>query len=116
MRMNVDRAYRLAVERYQEYGGDAEAALARLKTIPVSLHCWQGDDIRGFEQFGGELGGGLAATGKAKTLRFGALWDHYCESSGVPGGEVWLTDVRQYERDVLSRRTAETHWDAALAR
>jgi L-rhamnose isomerase len=63
MRMNVDTAYRLAAERYQEYGVDTEAALARLKTIPVSLHCWQGDDVRGFEQFGGELGGGLAATG-----------------------------------------------------
>jgi L-rhamnose isomerase len=63
MSMKIDMAYRLAAERYQEYGVDAEAALARLKTIPVSLHCWQGDDVRGFEQFGGELGGGLAATG-----------------------------------------------------
>ena len=63
MSKSVDQAYRLAAERYQEYGVDTEAALARLKTIPVSLHCWQGDDVRGFEQFGGELGGGLAATG-----------------------------------------------------
>ena len=63
MSMNVEKAYRLAAERYQEYGVDTEAALARLRTIPVSLHCWQGDDVRGFEQFGGDLGGGLAATG-----------------------------------------------------
>ena len=63
MRMNIDQAYRLAAERYQELGVDTESALARLGTIPVSLHCWQGDDVRGFEQFGGELGGGLAATG-----------------------------------------------------
>ena len=71
MSTNVEKAYRLAAERYQEYGVDTEAALARLRTIPVSLHCWQGDDVRGFEQFGGELGGGLAATGnypgKART-------------------------------------------------
>ena len=63
MRMKVDQAYRLAVERYQDYGVDTEAALARLTTIPVSLHCWQGDDVRGFEPSGVELGGGLAATG-----------------------------------------------------
>jgi L-rhamnose isomerase len=63
MSMNVDKAYRLAAERYQEYGVDTEKALARLRTVPVSLHCWQGDDVRGFEQFGGELTGGIAATG-----------------------------------------------------
>lgn len=63
MRMNVDQSYRLAADRYQELGVDTESALARLGSIPVSLHCWQGDDVRGFEQFGGELGGGLAATG-----------------------------------------------------
>ncbi len=63
MSTNIDQAYRLAAERYQACGVDTEAALARLKTIPVSLHCWQGDDVRGFETSGGGLGGGLAATG-----------------------------------------------------
>jgi L-rhamnose isomerase len=63
MSVKVDKAYQLAAERYQEYGVDTESALARLRTIPVSLHCWQGDDVRGFEQSGGDLGGGLAATG-----------------------------------------------------
>jgi L-rhamnose isomerase len=63
MRKGIDQAYGLAAERYQEFGVNTEAALARLRTVPVSLHCWQGDDVRGFEQFGGELGGGLAATG-----------------------------------------------------
>ncbi len=63
MSTNVEKAYKLAVERFAEGGVDVEAALARLKSIPVSLHCWQGDDVRGFEQVGGELGGGLAATG-----------------------------------------------------
>jgi len=63
MSINVEKAYRLAAERYQELGVDTEAAMARLDKIPVSLHCWQGDDVRGFEQAGGELGGGLAATG-----------------------------------------------------
>jgi L-rhamnose isomerase len=63
MSTNVEQAYRLAAERYHACGVDAEAALAKLRTVPVSLHCWQGDDVRGFENLGGELGGGLAATG-----------------------------------------------------
>jgi L-rhamnose isomerase len=63
MSESVGRSYRLAVARYQEYGVDVEAALARLTSMAVSLHCWQGDDVRGFEQAGGGLGGGLAATG-----------------------------------------------------
>src|SRR5450756_2617772 len=41
----------------------------------------------------------LALLEEAKTLPFGAVWDHYCESSGVPVGDAWLADVRRYERD-----------------
>ena len=58
----------------------------------------------------------LALLEEAKTLPFGAVWDHYCESSGVRVGDAWLADVRRYERDVLSRRTTKTRWDAAVAR
>lgn len=68
---NVESAYRLAKERYAEYGVDTEAALARLEKVPISLHCWQGDDVGGFEKTESELGGGLAVTGnypgKART-------------------------------------------------
>jgi L-rhamnose isomerase len=67
----VEQSYGLAKERYMELGVDTEAALARLATVPVSLHCWQGDDVAGFENTGTELGGGLAVTGnhpgKART-------------------------------------------------
>src|SRR5438034_5077049 len=67
----VDRAYALARERYLALGVDPAAALAKLATIPLSLHCWQGDDVGGFENAGQELGGGLAITGnypgKART-------------------------------------------------
>ncbi len=42
---------------------------------------------------------------EAKTLPFGAVWDRYCECAGVPVGDGWLSDVRRYERDVLSART-----------
>ena len=68
---SLNRAYDHARERYAEHGVDAEAALAGLAKAAISLHCWQGDDVGGFEQFGMELGGGLAATGnypgKART-------------------------------------------------
>lgn len=68
---SLNRAYDHARERYGEHGVDADAALAGLENVAISLHCWQGDDVGGFEQFGMELGGGLAATGnypgKART-------------------------------------------------
>jgi L-rhamnose isomerase len=56
-------AYSLAQEAYAEHGVDTEAALGTLARTPLSLHCWQGDDVRGFEPGAGEPGGGLAVTG-----------------------------------------------------
>jgi len=64
-------AYHLARERYAAIGVDVEHALKTLSQIPISLHCWQGDDVGGFENFGGTLTGGIVATGnypgKART-------------------------------------------------
>ena len=59
----MNTAYDLARERYASLGVDCDDALARLTAIPLSLHCWQGDDIRGFESVAEEVGGGLAVTG-----------------------------------------------------
>lgn len=68
---NVEQAYALAKQRYADLGVDVEKALERLASIPISLHCWQGDDVGGFENAGEELGAGLAVTGnypgKART-------------------------------------------------
>ena len=67
----VARSYALAQERYATLGVDVDLAIQALAQIPVSLHCWQGDDVGGFENFGSTLGGGLAVTGnypgKART-------------------------------------------------
>jgi L-rhamnose isomerase len=64
-------AYRLAHERYASLGVDANRALKTLAKIPISLHCWQDDDVGGFENFGAALSGGIAVTGnypgKART-------------------------------------------------
>ena len=61
---NTERAFASAKEQYAEWGVDVDAALTRLSTIAISLHCWQGDDVGGFENIGQELGGGLAVTGR----------------------------------------------------
>ncbi len=67
----IEQAYRLAVERYATLGVDVDAAIDRLGGIAVSLHCWQGDDVGGFEGTGEALSGGIAVTGnypgKART-------------------------------------------------
>src|SRR4051812_20715596 len=67
----IESAYALAKDRYAQLDVDTDRACAALKTIPISLHCWQGDDVGGFENNGSTLGGGLAVTGnypgKART-------------------------------------------------
>lgn len=68
---SIAAAYRLARERYAASGAETDAALQQMEKIPISLHCWQGDDIGGFENPGAGPGGGLAVTGnhpgKART-------------------------------------------------
>ena len=66
----ANTAYELARARYAQIGVDTDAAIEKLKTIPVSLHCWQCDDVTGFDH-DGPLTGGIQTTGnypgKAKT-------------------------------------------------
>ena len=64
--------YEYAKEKYAKLGIDTEAAINRLKSVPLALHCWQGDDVRGFDQKSdGPLTGGIQTTGnypgKART-------------------------------------------------
>jgi L-rhamnose isomerase len=67
----IERSYALARERYAELGVDSDAALRSLAPVSISLHCWQGDDVAGFESPDAGLGGGIATTGnypgKART-------------------------------------------------
>ena len=65
--------YSFARESYAAYGVDTEAVLVKLEQVPLSIHCWQGDDVGGFENPGAGLtGGGIQTTGnypgKARTL------------------------------------------------
>src|SRR5689334_19529995 len=60
---SIQQAYALARERYAEIGVDCRTALDTLRSIAISLHCWQGDDVGGFESAAGLTGGGIQATG-----------------------------------------------------
>ena len=68
---STDSRYEVAKEQLQAIGVATENAVRRLQEIPISLHCWQGDDGGGFENAGQKLDGGLAVTsnfpGKART-------------------------------------------------
>jgi len=63
--------YQSAEQQFADWGVDTETAIAALDTIPISVHCWQGDDVGGFEAKSGTSGGGIQATGnhpgKART-------------------------------------------------
>ena len=68
--MTIREKYEAAKQAYKNIGVDTDAALEALKKIPVSMHCWQGDDVVGFDG-AGALSGGIQTTGnypgKAKT-------------------------------------------------
>ena len=67
----IEKAYELAKECYAEIGVDSNKAIQQLNKIAISLHCWQGDDVGGFESGTGLSGGGIVPTGsypgKART-------------------------------------------------
>lgn len=60
--MTQKELYKIAQERYATIGVDTEVAIEKMMNIPISMHCWQGDDVKGFEN-SGELTGGIQTTG-----------------------------------------------------
>jgi L-rhamnose isomerase len=67
----IEEAYQLARAQYARLGVNTDEVMKALRGVAVSLHCWQGDDVGGFENYGGGLTGGIMATGnypgKART-------------------------------------------------
>ena len=59
----IENAWRIAKDYYGDFGVDAEAVLNALQEIPISIHCWQGDDVVGFEHDAGGASGGILSTG-----------------------------------------------------
>jgi L-rhamnose isomerase len=60
---NIQQAYELARERFAECGVDTDIALRQLNNVPISIQCWQGDDVLGFERADAGLSGGIQTTG-----------------------------------------------------
>ena len=70
---SIIQAYQLARDQYETIGVDVDSALDKLNSVEISLHCWQTDDVGGFETPDAALGGGgIAVTGnypgKARTI------------------------------------------------
>ena len=63
MTMNTEKALETAREIYSRYGVDVDAAIESVKNTPVSIQCWQGDDVGGFEAQDGDITGGIQSTG-----------------------------------------------------
>ena len=59
----IKKAYEIAKEQYAAIGVDTDAAIAKMKEVNISLHCWQTDDVVGFETANSQLSGGIQATG-----------------------------------------------------
>jgi L-rhamnose isomerase len=107
----IDSAYQLAREQFAELGVDAERAVATLMKTPISIHCWQGDDVGGFENASASLGGGLAVTGnypgKARTaaqLRadFEQAIKHIPGSHRINLHAIYLDTDARVERDRIA--------------
>ena len=62
----IQKAYEIAKERYAAYGVDTDKVLQQMQDFHLSMHCWQADDVKGFEVQAGALGGGLGVTGDCK--------------------------------------------------
>ncbi|WML46794.1 L-rhamnose isomerase [Neobacillus sp. PS3-34] len=61
--MSILESYELAKHAYSKWGIHVDEVVEKLKNVPISIHCWQGDDIRGFEVNPSELSGGIDVTG-----------------------------------------------------
>ena len=58
----MNKEYAIAKEKYAKIGIDTDRVIEELRNVPISMHCWQGDDVKGFD-FKGELSGGIQTTG-----------------------------------------------------
>ena len=80
--------YESAKEIYAKLGVDTDAAIEKCMQLPVSLHCWQGDDVAGFDQKDGKAGDGIQTTGNypGKARNFEELKADFLKAAGlIPG-------------------------------
>ena len=94
---NVNKAFEVAAERSAALGVDVNKALEEIKKISLSLHCWQTDDVTGFEAAAGQLTGGIQVTGnypgKARNINE-VRADIEKVRTLVPGRHRWFWTLR----------------------
>jgi L-rhamnose isomerase len=109
----IEKAYALARERYAECGIDTERVLGQLDAVPISIQCWQGDDVLGFESADASLTGGIQTTGNypGRARNVGELRaDLEMALSLIPGAKrvnlhaIYLESDSQVERDKIEPR------------
>ncbi|WP_061795315.1 L-rhamnose isomerase [Serratia ficaria] len=118
MTRSIEQAFDLAKQRFSDLGIDVARALDLLDRLPISVHCWQGDDVHGFENPQGALTGGIQATGgypgratNAAQLRA----DLERAFSLIPGPKrlnlhaIYLESERPVERNAIEPRHF-SHW------
>jgi L-rhamnose isomerase len=86
---NILKAYEYAKERYGALGVNTDEVLEKLQKISISLHCWQADDVAGFEKQAGALSGGIQVTGNypGKARNIGVLKDDILKAASVIAGK-----------------------------
>ena len=109
----IEEAYALARERYADNGVDTERVLGQLDAVPISIQCWQGDDVLGFESADASLTGGIQTTGsypgRARNVRE-LRSDLELALSLIPGAKrvnlhaIYLESDTRVERDKLEPR------------
>ncbi|HEV2326103.1 MAG TPA: L-rhamnose isomerase [Terracidiphilus sp.] len=115
---SIEAGYTIAKERFAERGVDTDAVLKALDAIPISIQCWQGDDVLGFENPNGKLTGGIQTTGNyigrarnAQDLRD----DLELAASFIPGKKrvnlhaIYLEAGEHVERDQIEPHHFQ-HW------
>jgi len=104
----IHKRYELAKEQYAEFGVDVDAALRVLEKTPISIHCWQGDDVLGFEG-GSSLTGGIQTTGnypgRARNMEE-LRADLTCTLNLVPGASKVNLHANYLDSDVPVSRDA----------
>jgi len=87
-------SYTEAKARYAALGIDTDAAIERLRTVPVALHCWQGDDVRGFDTDPSKpLTGGIQTTGNypGRARTYQELMDDIDQVIALVPGQVEMS-------------------------
>jgi len=118
----IEEAYRIAKERFAEQGTDTDGVLKTLDAIPISIQCWQGDDVLGFENPDGALTGGIQTSGNyrgrarnAQELRA----DMEAALALIPGKKrvnlhaIYLDTETPVERDAIEPRHFQSWVDWA---